>query len=94
VGVYFFRVGSSSTAKTLIFATSFDGGENMRYSWQNVLQKPSYYYFDTSRLGILKSSINGPAVTQNRKAAVKRVNRVPATCALRPQAIAPRVIAP
>jgi hypothetical protein len=25
----------------LVFATSFDGRENMPYSWQNVLRKPS-----------------------------------------------------
>src|SRR6516164_7367672 len=44
--------------------------------------------------GILKRSIKTTDVTQNRKAAPKRVNRVPAMCAVMPQAIALRVIAP
>src|SRR5258708_15428937 len=45
-------------------------------------------------LGILKRSVKTTDVTQRRKAAAKRVDRVPAICALMPQAIAPRVIAP
>jgi hypothetical protein len=50
--------------------------------------------FDGSTLGILKRGINRPAVTQKRKAAANRVNRVPVISAIRPQTIAPRVIAP
>jgi hypothetical protein len=45
-------------------------------------------------LEILKMKINKTAVRQKRKASAKRVNRVPAICALRPQTIAPIVIAP
>jgi hypothetical protein len=33
--------GQYYVSKTLVFATSFDGRENTRYSWQNLLQKPS-----------------------------------------------------
>jgi hypothetical protein len=33
--------GQYYVPKTLVFATSFDGRENTRYSWQNLLQKPS-----------------------------------------------------
>src|ERR1700752_1490831 len=45
-------------------------------------------------LGILKRSIKTTDVTQKRKAAAKRVSRVPAICAVMPQANALRVIAP
>src|ERR1700730_2610591 len=31
----------NGVAQTLVFATSFNGRENMHYSWQNLLQKPS-----------------------------------------------------
>jgi hypothetical protein len=36
--------GQYRLLKTLLFATSFGGGENMRNSWQNLLQKPSQWY--------------------------------------------------
>ena len=45
-------------------------------------------------LGILKRSIKTTDVTPKRKAAAKRVSRVPAICAVMPQANALRVIAP
>jgi hypothetical protein len=33
--------GQYRVPKTLIFATSLDGHQNVRYSWQNLLQKTS-----------------------------------------------------
>jgi len=38
-----------ASQKTLAFATSFGDGENMCYSWQIWLQKPSQYLYDDFR---------------------------------------------
>jgi len=48
---------------------------------------------DSSRL-ILRSSVHPTIVMKNRKAAAKRVTRVPAISALKPQTTPPTVIAP
>jgi hypothetical protein len=37
-------MASTTSQKTLVFVTSLDGDQNMRYSWQYFLQKPSQRY--------------------------------------------------
>jgi hypothetical protein len=49
-------MASIASQKPLVFVTSLDGHQNMRYSWQYFLQKPSQRYASETTVNLRNST--------------------------------------